>query len=193
MNIHDETEKIKAKWQGWPYKNTLFLVFSLVLFWYFADSHVVKSFIKMIGGFGYIGAFLSGGLFVSSFTIAPAAIIIFDISKVLNPIAVALIAGAGAVVGDYIIFRFLQDRVFNELAPVFDKMGGGWLKKIFHTPYFIWLLPFLGAFIVASPLPDEVGIGMLGLSKIKTWQFVLITFLLNAAGIFLTVLLAKSV
>ena len=193
MNLEEEGDKLLARWKSWPYKNTLFLILSLILFWYFADSHVISGVIRRLGELGYIGALIGGALFVSSFTIAPAAVIIFDVAKVLNPLLVAIFAGMGAVVGDYIIFRFLKDRVFEELSPVFGKIGGSWLKKIFLTPYFIWVLPFAGAFIVASPLPDEVGITLLGLSKVKSWQFILITFLLNAIGIFLTILLAGSI
>ncbi len=88
-------------------------------------------------------------------------------------------------------FAFLRNRVFEEIGPIFNKLGGSFVKKIFHTPYFIWLMPLIGAFIIASPLPDEAGITMLGMSKIKNWQFILVTFLLNSAGIFLVILAAR--
>jgi len=66
------------------------------------------------------------------------------------------------------------------------------LKKLFLSPFFTWLIPIAGAFIIASPLPDEIGISLMGLSKVKNWHFILITFLLNAIGIFLVVTLARS-
>src|SRR3990167_669760 len=176
---------MKTIWKNWHYKNTTFLVLSLVLFFVFiASSEAFLAIIRQIGSYGYFGSFLSGMFFVSIFTVAPASIVIFDLAKTLNPIIVAITAGLGAVLGDYLIFRFLRDRVFEEIAPVFEKASGSFFKKLFLSPFFIWLIPILGAFIIASPLPDEVGIGMLGLSKVKNWHFILITFLLNAVGIF---------
>lgn len=185
-------EEIRQRWQTWPYKNTFLLILSLILFFYFADSDWLSFFIKKIGDLGYFGAFITGIFFVATFTVAPAVVILFDLADILNPIAVAILAGAGAVIGDYIIFRFLKDRIFVELAPLFAKIGGSWIKKFFFSPYFIWLIPFAGVFIIMSPLPDEMGIGMMGFSKIKNWQFILITFLLNAVGIFLVITLARS-
>jgi uncharacterized membrane protein YdjX (TVP38/TMEM64 family) len=45
----------------------------------------------------------------------------------------------------------------------------------------------LGAIIIASPLPDEMGVGLMGISKLKTSQFILLSFVLNAIGIFIVV------
>lgn len=180
-------------WKHWPYKNTTLLVISLILFFYFLRSDEVQNLIKSIGELGYIGSFVSGIFFVSIFTVAPASAIIFETSKTLDPILVAITAGAGAVIGDYLIFRFLKDRVFGELAPLVKKNGSTFIVKLFSSPFFSWLIPIFGAFIIASPLPDELGISFIGLSKIKNWQFLLVTFLLNATGIFLIIILAKSI
>ncbi len=179
-------------WKNWQYKNTAILIVSFIVFFYLADTDLIKNIIQKIGTFSYFGSFFAGIFFVSIFTVAPAAVVIFDLAKNLNPLFVAIAAGAGAVVGDYLIFRFLKDRVFEELSPIFQKVGGSFLKKLFLSPFFAWLIPIAGALIIASPLPDEVGIGMMGLSKVKNWHFILITFLLNAVGIFLVVALAKS-
>ena len=153
----------------------------------------MQSFVSAIGGFGYFGSFISGIFFVSIFTVAPASAILFDIAKTLDPLTVAITAGIGAVIGDYMIFRFMKDKVFEELSPLVKKNGGSFIAGLFSSPFFAWAIPILGAFIIASPLPDEVGIGLMGLSKVKNWQFLLITFLLNAAGIFLVIIIANSI
>jgi uncharacterized membrane protein YdjX (TVP38/TMEM64 family) len=54
-------------------------------------------------------------------------------------------------------------------------------------------MPFLGALIIASPVPDEIGVSILGLTKIRYWQFFMVTFILNALGIFLIVTAAKFI
>jgi len=175
------------KWRGWKYKNTFMLFVSLVAFFYLAKTPAVDSIIKHIGSLGYLGAFITGIFFVSTFTVAPAAVILFHLADTLYPIEVALLAGLGAMLGDYIIFRFMKDRVFEELMPLIQKMHTPKIKVLFKSPYFAWVLPVFGAFIIASPLPDEVGVGMLGLTKIKRWQFFLLAFVLNAVGIFIVV------
>ena len=58
---------------------------------------------------------------------------------------------------------------------------------------FRWLIAFLGALIIASPLPDELGLTMMGFSKIKTSLFIPISFLLNSLGILIIGLIAKAV
>lgn len=183
--------KMRHHWRRWRYKNTALLVVSLVAFFYLARTPFVDSIIRQIGGLGYLGAFITGIFFVSTFTVAPAAVVLYHLADNLHPIEVALLAGLGAMVGDYIIFRFMKDRVFDELRPIFSKINHPYLRSLFKTPFFAWTLPVIGAAIIASPLPDEVGVSMLGLSKIRRWQFFLVTFLLNAAGIFFIVAATK--
>ena len=187
-----ELARLNNRWKQWQYKNTALLILSLVVFFLFAEHPAVRNTIDLIGSFGYIGAFITGILFVSIFTVAPAIVVLYFLADHLNPLMVALFAGMGAVVGDCLIFRFLRDRVFDELKPLFLNSGGNVLVKLFKTPYFGWLLPFLGAFIIASPFPDELGIGLLGASKLKNWQFLILSFLLNSIGIFIVVIAARS-
>lgn len=73
---------------------------------------------------------------------------------------------------------------------MFTRLQHPTLRALFKTPYFSWLLPVIGAAVIASPLPDEAGVSLLGLSKIRKWQFFAITFALNAVGIFLIVSVA---
>lgn len=179
------------RYRHWKFKNTFLLIISIVVFFYFADAPFVKNAISGIGNLGYLGAFLTGIFFVSTFTVAPASIVLFYLAKELAPLEVAIFAGLGCVVGDYIIFRFLKDRVFEELKPVFTRLGGIKLSQLFATPFFAWVAPVAGAVIIASPLPDEIGVGLLGISKLKNWQFLLLSFVLNSIGIFIIITLAK--
>ena len=180
------------KYKNWKFKNTFFLVVSLIVFFFLADTPFIKNVINNIGDLGYLGAFIAGIFFVSTFTVAPAGVILFYLAKEMNVLEVALLAGLGAVVGDYIIFRFLKDKVFEEIKPVFIKFGGSYLSHLLATPYFTWLTPVLGAIIIASPFPDEIGIGLMGASKINKWQFLALTFILNSLGILLIILFAGT-
>lgn len=177
----------------WRYKNTTLLAISLTVLFFLADTAIAHALIKQIGSYGYIGAAITGVFFVSTFTIAPALVVLFYLVQDFNPILIALYAGAGAVIGDLMIFRFLKDGVFGELRPLLSRFHGSYIAALFRTPYFAWIVPVVGAFIIASPFPDELGIGMMGLSKIKWWQFAILAFILNSVGIFLVVTLAATV
>jgi uncharacterized membrane protein YdjX (TVP38/TMEM64 family) len=162
----------------------------LVLY-FIADADFVKQFISKLGDWGYFGAFIVGIFFVSIFTVAPSIIVVYYLSQTLNPWEVAVFAGLGAVLGDVLIFNFLRDGFFNEIRPLFSFFKKPLFARIYNSPYFAWLLPIIGAIVIASPFPDEIGISLMGLSKIKRWQFIIISFVLNAFGLFIIAILAK--
>ena len=183
---------VKRHNDTWAFKNTSLLIASLVILFFLADTSAVHSLISHIGSYGYIGAFITGIFFTSTFTIAPASVVLFHLAQEYNAFLIALSAGAGGVVGDLLIFRVLKEGIFEEFAPMLKRMRRQHLFALFRSRYFLWLAPFIGALIIASPLPDEIGIGLMGLSNIKQWQFVLLTFALNTTGIFIIVLLAQA-
>ncbi|MDO8548095.1 MAG: hypothetical protein Q7R71_00260 [bacterium] len=176
----------------WKYKNTTILVLSLVALFFLAQTETARVLIEQIGSYGYIGATITGIFFVSTFTVAPAIVVLVGLAQILDPWILALSAGAGGAFGDFVIFRFLRDGVFEELRPFYRKYGGSHLNALGRNRIFAWMAPALGAIIIASPLPDEIGIGLMGLSKIKTWQFVCLVFVLDTLGILAIVLLARS-
>jgi hypothetical protein len=186
-------DKLYNGYKTWKYKNTFLLIVSLFTIFYLAGTSFGQDVISSISKLGYVGSFLSGIFFVSTFTVAPASIVLFKLAQTFNPLIIALTAGMGAVIGDYVIFRFLKDGVFDEIKPIFMKLGGSRLERLISTPYFAWLAPVLGAIIIASPFPDEIGVGLMGISKLKNWQFLTISFVLNSLGILLIITLAKSV
>lgn len=179
-------------YRGWRYYNTSLLLFSFYILYLLGDTTAVHHFIAYIGTFGYIGAFIVGIFFVSTFTFIPSGVLLFQLAQSLNPFYVALFGGGGAVIGDYLIFRFLKDNVFNELKPIFSHLGGNYVVRVLSTPYFAWLAPVIGAIIIVSPFPDELGISLMGISQMKNWQFLVVTFILNTLGIFVIVTLAQS-
>lgn len=186
-------EKLLKTYKSWRFKNTFLLITVLVFVFYVANTELAQQVIHSISRLGYVGSFIAGIFFVSTFTVTPAGFVLFKLAQTYNPILVALSAGVGAVIGDYVIFRFLKDNVFDEIKPIFMKLGGSHIMRLLSTPYFGWLAPVLGAIIIASPFPDEIGVGLMGISKLKNWQFLTISFLLNSLGILLIITLAKSV
>lgn len=171
----------------WRYKNTTLLILSAAVFLIFADSPAVKFGIERLGEWGYVGAVFAGILSVITFTVAPALVVIYYLSEKLNLLELCLLAGFGSVIGDFIIFNFFKDKVFIELKPILDKLAKRPVMHIFHSPYFTWLTPVVGAIILASPLPDEFGVTLLSASKLKEWHFIILSFVLNSIGILIII------
>lgn len=181
------------KYKRWKFKNTFLLVLSILFVFYLADTETFRIFIEWIGSMGLFGAFIIGFFFVSTFTVVPSSIVLLSLAKQLDPIQMSLVAGAGSMIGDFIIFRFLKDKVFKELKPVFHNLGRSHISKLFSTPFFGWLAPFIGALIIISPFPDELGIGLMGISKLKNWQFLILSYILDSFGIWLIITVARFI
>lgn len=172
----------------WKYKNLTIVFFSIILVVLLSRIESFHSFLLHLGNFGYIGAFIAGILFVSMFTVATSGLILLILAETLSPIEIGLIAGLGAVVGDLLIFNLIKDNLSNEIKIIYNQIDKkNHLEKLFHSKYFNWMLPFLGAVIIVSPFPDEIGISLMGISKMNTFKFIFISYVLNSIGIFLIV------
>lgn len=184
---------MKAKRQvGIHWRNLILLLASFVIAVVLLRSQLLQQFILDLGSLRYVGIVLAGVFFVSSFTIAPASIVLYVFAKNTSLFSLALLAGFGAMIGDFLMFEFFKDGDLDrELYGLFKQFGGKKLIHVFHSRHFHWMLPVIGAFIIISPLPDELGVSLLGISKLSTPKFILISYLLNTLcmlGLFGTLL-----
>lgn len=173
--------------KNWKYKNTTLLAISIFLAYLIFQSDTVHTILLNIGSLGYLGAFIAGILFVSTFTIATGVTLLLIFSELIPAWQIGIIAGIGAVVGDFLIFRLVKNNLLLEITEIYNGLGGKHITHLLKTKYFGWFFPVFGAIIIASPLPDELGVSLLGISKMKTYQFLILSFVLNATGIFLTI------
>jgi uncharacterized membrane protein YdjX (TVP38/TMEM64 family) len=144
--------------------------------------------------FQIFGAFMSGLFFTSVFTTAPAIAAFAHFGAEHAPLWLAVLGAAGALIGDLILFFFIRDSIAEDIAYILERRGGFHLH-LFHigkTRLSRWLLPALGALIIASPLPDELGIALMGFSKLSKGRFVLISFSFNLLGILIFMLLGRG-
>ncbi|MFH0864363.1 MAG: hypothetical protein V1858_04750 [Candidatus Gottesmanbacteria bacterium] len=151
------------------------------------------SYLGNLGIFGYFAAFIAGMLFVSTFTFATGAVILFDLAHNLSPIFLILFAASGAMISDLLIFSFVKDEVKDDIEPIYNEIVGSHFRKILHTKYFAWTLPVLGALIIISPLPDELGVSLLGVEQIKANKFMVISFLSHTIGMTTLIGLAEII
>lgn len=180
-------KKQKVRKNHFKYKNLTILGIGLLLAAFLYKFELFHSLLLALGSLGYIGAFFAGMLFVSSFTVATGMVILLVLAEQLIPLEIAVLAGIGAVVGDLFIFHFVKDGLISEIQPIFERFGGKHIQTLLHTKYFSWSLPLIGALIIASPLPDEIGVSLMGISKMSTVKFLIVSFMLNSIGIFFIV------
>lgn len=186
MAIHHKTH--------WKYKNITAIFVGIALAVILSQIDTFHSFWLHLGRFGYIGAFVAGIFFVSTFTVATSTLVLLTLAKTLSPIEIGLVAGLGTVVGDLAILRFVKDGLASEIESIYNHFDDDHhLEKLFHSKYFNWTLPIIGAIIIASPLPDELGISLIGMSKMNTYRFALMSYLLNSVGIFLVISLSVAI
>lgn len=179
-------DTITLKMFHWKYKNLTYLTISLLLAAYVFNNENLHSILLHLGNLGYIGAFFAGILFVSTFTVSIGTIIFLILAESLSPIELGIIAGLGAVVGDFLIFHLVRDNLAQEVAQLYNAVDANHhVQKVLHTKYFAWTLPVFGALIIASPLPDEIGVSLMGISRMSTIKFAGLSFVLNTLGIFL--------
>lgn len=165
------------------HQNTILFVLGLTSAVILSQSEIFHLFINRLSGLGVIGAFIAGCLFVSTFTVATGGLIMIELAKTLSPLQLIIFGVTGAVLGDFILFKFVKNTVTAQITPVYNQfLKRHHLYKLLHTPYFAWTLPVVGAFIIASPIPDELGISLLGLSEMKASQFLLITLISHSIG-----------
>lgn len=176
---------VKAGFKRLKYKNIAILILGIIFAVVLSKNDSFRNFLLNLGQFGYFGAFVAGIFFASTFTVASSLVILATLAETLPIWVVAVLGGIGCMVGDFFIFYFVKNELLNEIRSIYEFAGGGHFKKILHSRFFSWTLPVIGAIIIASPLPDELGVTLLGLSRLKTYKFLIISFLLNTAGIFL--------
>jgi len=199
----------------WKYKSCMLLVISLVVAVFFLKSSL-QSLVERLGTVSYIGALIGGIFYSFSLTVAPSVAVLYSLGKKLNPFLIASVGASGAVLGDYLIFRFVRDNLAEEIKMLYEGINS---KFYFKDSVFYHIFPFsnlllsprfklmlfkmrqsktysilikiLAGVIVASPLPNELGIALLGAAKQKAKEFILYAYLLNFIGIFGVCYLAR--
>ncbi|OGD83512.1 hypothetical protein A2165_02765 [Candidatus Curtissbacteria bacterium RBG_13_40_7] len=174
-------------------RDGILIILSILLAVVVYQAKPLEGFLYSISGINFlIGALLAGVLFSSTFTVAIASSIFLLLSETHSIFIIALVGGIGAFVGDSLIFKFMRDDLIADFEYLEKHFGPRIAKRIFHSKLIFWFLPIIAAFVIASPLPDEVGLLMLASIKLKYHRFFLLSFLLNTTGILILSLIGKT-
>ena len=156
------------------------------------QTGIVEMILRELDGGIWAANFLGGFFFTSIFTTAIAVVVLGEIAQEQSVLLTAVIGGVGAMIGDFVIFRFMRDHFAADLDGFLKARRLRRWKLLIHGRYFRWFFLLIGAVIIASPLPDELGLTLMGLSRMRISTFLLISFVMNSLGIFVIGLVARS-
>jgi uncharacterized membrane protein YdjX (TVP38/TMEM64 family) len=164
---------------------------ALLAFWSFRMESV-QSFFHSLGDLGYLSAFFGGSLFAFGFGAPFGVALLLTIADDVNIFLGGIIGGLGALLSDYLLFRFIRVTFADEI----ERLKGskpfgffnGFVRQTLPPKAVFYASAGIAGLIIASPLPDEIGVTILaGLANVSDRAFAIVSFTLNTLGI-LTVL-----
>ncbi|MEM5836654.1 MAG: hypothetical protein QW451_02635 [Candidatus Aenigmatarchaeota archaeon] len=184
--------EVKVKWK-YKYKNLFFLGLSTFTAVFMVRNVFLREIlISYLSEWSYLGAFLAGLLFPYALTAPISASIFILISKFVNFLIASLLGALGAFVGDYLIFKFVKHHLSKEIDEILSK-GRIKFKEVMVSEKFRKIVPVIAGLIIASPLPDEIGIALLAMSEFETKKFFYLSYSLHFFGILSLILFGKII
>lgn len=172
-----------TRMNGYRFKidSIIFLAVTIVVVSIFLSNPQVGAKIEEFGQLGGpIVPYISGFFYSISVTAPAATAAIFYLGKIANPFYIALAGAFGAATTDFILFNFLRKRASQSV----EYLASRFKTKYKATRKTIRIFAMVVAgLIIASPLPDELGVAILAAINIKPQRFVFFSFVLNFLGI----------
>lgn len=170
----------------------LILTFILAYFiFYDRDWPILR---KILESLGYLGTILAGIFYAYGFTAAPATAVLLVLAKKQPIIIAGLTAGLGALIGDLLIFKFIRISFQDEINKL---VRAKIFRHFINRPSFKsknLLVTILACILIASPLPDEIGVSLLAFATaIPIRKFTLISYALNTGGILIILIIGNLI
>ncbi len=168
------------------HKNIILLAVSFFLAYFILKSENVAAFVAGLNNLNYLGTFVMGMFFSYGFTTAPAAATLYLMAKNLNPFFVAVTAAIGAVISDLIIFKFVRDRLLEEIKYIILEdlhLQIPVASAILKSKILRRIIPAIAGLIMSLPLPGELASILLGAVRYETKKVALLSFTFNFIGI----------
>ncbi len=176
------------------YPKLLLLIITFIVAYIIFYERNIPIFYDILFSLGYVGTLIAGIFFTYGFTAAPATIFLILLAQNENIFLSALIGGFGAMIGDYLIFKLIRHSFHDEIEKLRNEKIIKHINKKSPSVIKKYLLPVIAGFIIASPLPDEMGVALLATSKIISSRiFFVISFALNTTGIFVILWISQII
>ncbi len=120
-----------------------------------------------------------------------------SLAKQHGLISAGIVGGLGVLLSDVIIFLFIRHSFIDEVEKIKKEKTVILIRKTIiqlFGSFYNYLLPITAYFLIASPLPTEVGIALLATMKdVLMKKFLLIAYLLHTLGILIILLIGNTV
>lgn len=178
---------------GFLFHDLLIIAFSVGVSVFLLKTDILVTILTSTKEIEFLGSFIAGLFFTSVFTTAPAIVALGSIAHANSLLPIVIFGALGATIGDLIIFRFIRDEFSEHLLELAQhKSSLRRMHALLKMRIFRWMSFFVGGLIIASPFPDELGIGLWGFSKMKTRWFIPLSFVFNGIGILAIGLIARA-
>jgi hypothetical protein len=155
--------------------------------------------LDQLRGNGDIMTLFVAGFFMSiSFTAAFGLAALIELAPFVNPLVAVPVATMGALCADLLLFSFLRVSVEDEIQKLRESRVGRWFHAKLHhesIPSTLreYILLSVAGLVIASPLPDELGVSMLSASHdVQPRKFVIFCYVVNAFGIWIILMAARA-
>ncbi len=171
------------------YRKLLLFALSVVLTYFAFSAYDLSSVFSHIPPtLAFTSAFVFGLLYSFGFTSPFAAAAFVSMEPQVNIFRLAVAGGMGSMLADYVIARFVRFSFQDEIDRIRFSAPMRFISTQFdhRVPSRVRqaLLVASAAVIIASPLPDEIGVSMLaGFTSIRLTQLAVISLVLNTLGI----------
>ena len=177
---------------GFKYPKLLLLILSIVASYLLFSQTGISNFISGLDPRDYLSIFIAGVLLSFGFS-APFGIGFFILMEPSNIFLAAAVGSLGSVLGDMLIFTTIKSSFVEEFKQLEKKKAIKKIEQIVeknkHVLIRHYLLYIFAGIMLATPLPDEIGISMLaGLTTIKPLKLTIRSFILHALFILLVLL-----
>ena len=175
-------------------KHFLVILTSVAIAIYIQTSFVADVLVSYFSSIFFIpAAFLVGFLFSITFTAAISTSVFILLAETThNPFLIALIGGFGSLAANSIVYKFFKEEIIDDIQFIEKRYARRIAHKIIHSKTVIGLTPYVAALLLASPLPDELGILMLAGANFKYTRFFLYSFAFHTIGILIIILAGSA-
>lgn len=148
----------------------------------------VQAYFHGLGDLGYISAFFGGMMFAFGFGSPFGVALLATIANDVNIFVAAMVGGVGALLSDYLLFKFIRVTFQDEIDRFRDSKAfalfNGLVMRRMPPRLAYYLSVGIAGLIIASPLPDEVGVTLLAsITAVRERIFMVVAFALNTLGI----------
>jgi hypothetical protein len=171
---------------------TIFFV-SIIAAIILLESHLIQQFLVTHQSWSYVGAFVAGMLYTSMFTSVTATAVLLVLGHNYPFLMITIVAAFGAVLGDTVILKIIKNDVLEDINTLIKPLTKKKPLKIMRQKAIRLPLTLLAFAIIASPLPDDLGLALLGLVRFKTRYFIYASYVLNFLGILAIVYSATKI